>query len=359
MLLRVILFLGLLNFKSIAQCPPANPTLIITGLYTLSINPSPGSIVYISPSATVTGNINLYNCSLYNCGTIFSKKIKMQQSLWNNQYILANNNIINCDSILLDTLGHLHNNDTLICKQFKMKFNANASNINVMNVNKIFIELKSYFDSEGSISANYFELKDTYSTFVNYYGNVFIGKLFKVDIGSVVYNTNFICVDSCFRNEGFINGQSAQSWTPTIKVGGLSQNTGTIVNHDFCDVTTSNGGMPDINTGTLNAVTFCTSLVKSCPFTLLGIEEYEIKSKMFLVFPNPATNYLNIHFDHNTPNAIEIEHSKIEIINYLGETVLQLSYSNNINVSMLSQGFYTLKITTSKRETYYSNFIKQ
>lgn len=74
----------------------------------------------------------------------------------------------------------------------------------------------------------------------------------------------------------------------------------------------------------------------------------------FHVFPNPSVDILNISGKQNG-----FENSKIEIINYLGQVVLNLPYENSINISNLSDGFYSLKITTVNKEVYVSKFIKQ
>lgn len=55
------------------------------------------------------------------------------------------------------------------------------------------------------------------------------------------------------------------------------------------------------------------------------------------VFPNPTNSILNI-----TINNKEIQSSLIEIKNVLGETVLSMTYSNQINVSELAKGVYFL-----------------
>lgn len=345
-----LLLLLIIDVK--AQCPPSNPTTIISGLYSSNINPSPGSVVYVSPTGTITGNIDLINASLYNCGTILSSKITMQQSLYNNEYVLENNNIIKCDTILLDSLGHLHNNDTLICGFLRLNYNTNLDNNYFIDANSILIEKTSRLNSSGKIKSNYLHIVNTYSRFLNYYGNISVRKLFHIDTGAVVTGIIFVCVDSCFKNDGVIYNYNAPSWSPSLRVNGISINTGTINTVDFCDLSSTNGGMPDSNSGILNNITYCTSQQFYCDFNFTSIRENHEALKTLLVFPNPASDIINISI-----NNYELDNSEIEILNSLGQSVLKQSFSSIVSVSSLTIGYYTLIIHTSFGQIQ-SKFIK-
>jgi hypothetical protein len=88
-----------------------------------------------------------------------------------------------------------------------------------------------------------------------------------------------------------------------------------------------------------------------------GIIEYYLENPIKL-FPNPVSNILFIsteqHFEAGT---------EIEISNTLGQTVLKLNYSSaaggEIDVSSLSQGYYTIKIINPDKQKFYSRFIKE
>jgi hypothetical protein len=335
-----------------AQCPPTNPTMTISGLYSADLNPTPGSIIYVTSSGTITGKINLNNASLYNCGTILSEKITMSQSIQYHQYILENNNIMKCDTISLDSLGHLHNNDTLICGLLKLSNNSSVDNNYVMDANFILVEKDSKLNSQANIKTNYFDLKDTNSNFYNLYGNISVRKLFRVGIGTVVYGVIFICVDSCFVNNGIINNTAMQTWTPSIRVNGLSANSGTINTIDFCDLSSTNGGMPDINTGTLSNVTFCSSQQFFCDFTYTSVHEKNIADGKVIVYPNPTSNTLNIRTEN-----FEFENAEIKIINHLGQTILKQTFAETISVTTLANGYYTLSISTENGQ-FHTKFVK-
>ena len=336
-----------------AQCPPVNPSMTIAGLYNLDLNPTPGSVIYVTASGTITGNIELNNSSLFNCGNILSSKITMRQSITSNQYVLENNNIIKCDTISLDSLGHLHNNDTLISNLFKLSNNSSVDNNYVMDVKNILIEKESKLNSQAKIQVSYFDMKDNSSSFYNLYGNISARKLFRVGLGSVVSGVIFICVDSCFINNGAIYNSAMQTWTPSIRVNGLSINTGTINAIDFCDLSTTNGGMPDLDSGTLSNVTFCNSQQFYCNLTYASINEDRISPNLLILSPNPTSNIINIRSDNDLSN-----NSEIEIINCLGQTVLKLPFSTSINVAELPSGHYLLKVLSDSKQ-FHSKFIKQ
>lgn len=84
-----------------------------------------------------------------------------------------------------------------------------------------------------------------------------------------------------------------------------------------------------------------------------GIKEYSINN-LINIFPNPVHETLNISNERN-----EFENSEVEITNTLGQTVLKLPYSNTIDVSTLSRGYYNLKIVSNNKQPDYSKFIKE
>jgi len=80
-----------------------------------------------------------------------------------------------------------------------------------------------------------------------------------------------------------------------------------------------------------------------------GIEEHNQAVGALKIFPNPASNYLNLSF--STPHN---DNFNIDIYNILGvklynENLTNFSgnYNKTINVEMLSKGIYFLKITSS------------
>jgi len=92
---------------------------------------------------------------------------------------------------------------------------------------------------------------------------------------------------------------------------------------------------------------------RSPEFLFAGIDELS-KSISLKVYPNPTLNTLHIETQQN-----EFENSEIEITNSIGKCVLKTLYSETIDISKLSQGFYNLKIIAQNRLIYYSKFIKE
>jgi len=75
--------------------------------------------------------------------------------------------------------------------------------------------------------------------------------------------------------------------------------------------------------------------------SIIGLSETE--SAMFTLYPNPATDRIHIHF--NQVNSLPYQ---VEIFNTLGQCVHQMQSQNIIDVSHLSKGIYTVKITDDR-----------
>lgn len=88
------------------------------------------------------------------------------------------------------------------------------------------------------------------------------------------------------------------------------------------------------------------------PIGSIGIEEITLQPLINL-YPSPTLSNLHIsselHFEKGT---------EVEIMNTLGQTVLKLNYSDEIDVSSLSQGCYTMKIISPDKRQFHSKFLK-
>ena len=71
----------------------------------------------------------------------------------------------------------------------------------------------------------------------------------------------------------------------------------------------------------------------------VGIPKNTYSSNGISIYPNPANLILNISDEQN-----QLQNSIITIINTLGETVLVLPFSHQINISSLAQGLYYLTL---------------
>jgi hypothetical protein len=89
-------------------------------------------------------------------------------------------------------------------------------------------------------------------------------------------------------------------------------------------------------------------------YKFTGVEEKDSQRQKLICYPNPADNLLHFLGEQN-----ELENSIVEISNVLGQVILKLSYKNEIDVSQLTSGYYTVKIITKGTKGFYSKFIKE
>lgn len=85
----------------------------------------------------------------------------------------------------------------------------------------------------------------------------------------------------------------------------------------------------------------------------IGIKENSLKENI-VIYPNPAFTTLNIEIENH-----EIGRSRIEILNYLGQTVYKSEFKKQLHISQLSSGCYILKIYTFDNRYFHSKFIKE
>lgn len=72
------------------------------------------------------------------------------------------------------------------------------------------------------------------------------------------------------------------------------------------------------------------------------------------IIPSPVNSVLNIIDKQN-----QFQNATIEVINYLGQKIMSIPFYQQINVSSLQSGFYTIKIKNDKDLIFTAKFIKQ
>lgn len=77
----------------------------------------------------------------------------------------------------------------------------------------------------------------------------------------------------------------------------------------------------------------------------------KIEKETIQIYPNPASEMLNI--------VSEVNISKIEIRNIIGQTVKSSSNSNNINISQLDSGLYFVVLFDGKKVIAQQKFVKK
>jgi len=128
------------------------------------------------------------------------------------------------------------------------------------------------------------------------------------------------------------------SWSvpPTASVSALTTQS----------ITTNSPGIYTVVVTGSIASCFSTTLVNVA--VCAGVNENLNASNNISIFPNPATDILNINFN------LETEFTKVEIFNNLGqlirkEEIIFKSKSTKINTKELSNGVYLLKLLDSAR----------
>lgn len=90
------------------------------------------------------------------------------------------------------------------------------------------------------------------------------------------------------------------------------------------------------------------SVDSACLF--LRNDKFESETETFSIYPNPASSMLNVNSDRPIDTA--------NIYNNVGQLILSVSHTNDIDVSRLAQGNYFLKVT-SDTQTQTLQFLKK
>ena len=89
-------------------------------------------------------------------------------------------------------------------------------------------------------------------------------------------------------------------------------------------------------------------------FIPTGIDEKnKISLKTIAIYPNPATERIQIQSDKPIQNA------QLAIFNILGEMVFSGIFINEINVSDLQPGLYVAILKTSDNREFRAKFVKE
>ncbi len=102
---------------------------------------------------------------------------------------------------------------------------------------------------------------------------------------------------------------------------------------------------PGLGTYTLTAVVAVDIFISRLGYGPADVENFISPENNVLVYPNPVSSTLFI-----SSAQYKLENSEIEIINYLGQTVLKTRFKKELNVSELSDGIYTFQIKTPQNE---------
>ena len=124
----------------------------------------------------------------------------------------------------------------------------------------------------------------------------------------------------------------------------------TVVASGFLDPSQNSGG-PAF--GLWVALPAGGSLIELPP-SVLGVEDFDINS--FVMYPNPATNQLNISLDLNESSMYNLS-----VVDMMGRTIFQKEIGatiNTIDVSQMATGIYNVSLQTGSKVIATKKFIK-
>lgn len=86
----------------------------------------------------------------------------------------------------------------------------------------------------------------------------------------------------------------------------------------------------------------------------VSVQDLNVESEVITIFPNPARDILTIYGETNL-----LYHSRIEIVNALGQVILNVPFEQQIDVSKFASGFYDLRIKKNNKKIIHAKFIKE
>jgi hypothetical protein len=318
-----------------------NYTNTITGTYTSAISTQTYQTFYVAPNTTVTGNIDLNHGQLLNCGTIINKKIRLKNVTDHLKGSLDNRGTIVTDTLLVDTLGDLHNQGSFSCAYLSTNLKGYVLNKNLLNVATALVKdsasLYNYQPYCKIIGKDIRVINGSWSTNM---GLIYAEDYFFHGSGCIMNQHCTIEVDSMFRNAGYINGWYSGAMVSAILVERKSENSGTLERLIFCDHSTINGGGPDINTGQLIQIINCTLEPDCAKYNWVGLEENRETFGTLAIFPNPVRDRLNIQF------TSKLNSVTASVYDPLGRLLFFRDIDPNnasVDLSSLTSGLYLIK----------------
>ena len=154
-------------------------------------------------------------------------------------------------------------------------------------------------------------------------------------------STNTACAHTFTLTDNSTNSPTSWSWY----MPGATPSTSTLQNPV---ITYTSSGIKNISLSATNASGSSTIITKTITVnTCTGLEE--LTSEQIFIYPNPASDYININIDNS------IEHATIKLVDLLGKEVL-ISYVTQstfqLNLNGISNGIYSLNLTDSHNRSF-------
>jgi hypothetical protein len=94
--------------------------------------------------------------------------------------------------------------------------------------------------------------------------------------------------------------------------------------------------------------------VVGAPLKTTLVRDALVKNKSFKVWPNPATNIINIDIENMMINSSPF----ISVFDLRGHELIKTSFKSQIDVSFLADGIYSIVININGKQVLYNRFIK-
>jgi hypothetical protein len=92
----------------------------------------------------------------------------------------------------------------------------------------------------------------------------------------------------------------------------------------------------------------------ACASTLASLREATFSSQPLHIFPNPATTRITLQLPPQFEQA-----TKLEVFDRIGQLVLRIDYSSEVDVSALPAGLYFLVVCNGDGERVTGRFVKE
>lgn len=347
---------------------------------------SSGQVLCVAAGGSMSGYITITSGGIVcNQGTINSTNILVAGGILKNYGTMNNQNLMvssagtfsNFATAIVDSIyvgqnsSNMVNQGTIVNQAIAVADNGNATNtgtlttvlmydsighvtnngtINVTDFGHVY---NSTFTNNGKLAISNDFGNGNNSSFLNN-GNMTVNRDFYNGVGAT-YTTNcMVTVGRDWYNSATVYGPVSSCGG--FSITGISLNSGTVGSStrpvDICDAGHPASGT-DGNSGTIHSSTTYCACTNGCATFGVGINELAKASNILInsVFPNPATDKLNVKLNSKEPESL-----LIEVRDMMGRIVFSKSLQSNIgendlelNIAALSQGTYILSFTDSHK----------
>ncbi|MBL4716216.1 MAG: hypothetical protein COC01_06545 [Bacteroidetes bacterium] len=158
--------------------------------------------------------------------------------------------------------------------------------------------------------------------------------------------TNLWEVAICDKNNCYLSSVTEKSFT-------LSAGEQGIINAHFYPSGAAGQGILDLDVFNASDTTDLATIIYKVTAYPTGIGDSQLSTYDFEVYPSPASDYINISFDDNEINDVEI-------YNILGKKLSTIKLNKNTiyNITDLPTGLYFIKVKDSQGVVHTKSFVR-